>query len=112
MQESSYQKSLDNASAKVYTDTHISGTNQGGYMPEEVATKEEITLESLARRMDMFGEQMNWLCENLAGLFQFVNAAGQNGGGIRGLMSLMKNGGPGLSSDAPIDSGSEVVSSE
>jgi hypothetical protein len=51
----------------------------------------EITLEDLAQRMDMFGEQMNWLCENLQSLFQFVNAMGANGGGIRGLMSAMKN---------------------
>lgn len=51
----------------------------------------EITLEDLATRMDMFGEQMNWLCNNLAELFKFVNAMGQSGGGIRGLMHAMKN---------------------
>lgn len=51
---------------------------------------QEITLEDLATRMDMFGEQMNWLCENLAQLFQFVNAMGSSGGGIRGIMKAMK----------------------
>jgi hypothetical protein len=40
--------------------------------------------------MDMFGEQMNWLCENLQSLFLFVNQMGANGGGIRGLMKAMK----------------------
>lgn len=51
---------------------------------------QEITLEDLATRMDMFGEQMNWLCDNLAQLFQFVNAMGASGGGIRGIMKAMK----------------------
>ena len=57
-------------------------------MDETVTT--EITLEDLAHRMDMFGEQMNWLCKNLAQLFQFVNAMGASGGGIRGIMKAMK----------------------
>jgi hypothetical protein len=57
----------------------------------EVEVKEQVTLESLQARMDMFGEQMNWLCDNMQGLFQFVNAVGQSGGGIRGLMSAAKN---------------------
>lgn len=51
----------------------------------------EITLQDLAKRMDMFGEQMNWLCENLASLFMFVNQVGSSGGGVRGLMKAMKN---------------------
>lgn len=66
---------------------------------------EPVTLESLAKRMDMFGEQMNWLCDNLQSLFQFVNAMGQNGGGIRGLMQAMKHGGPDLTT---INAESEV----
>ena len=72
----------------------------------------EVTLESLAQRMDMFGEQMNWLCENMAGLFQFVTQMGQSGGGIRGLMSALKNGGPNLSSDGPVIEGNEVVNND
>jgi hypothetical protein len=62
--------------------------------PQETVTetKGEVTLESLQARMDMFGEQMNWLCENLQSLFVFVNAVGAEGGGIRGLMSAMKKG--------------------
>jgi hypothetical protein len=56
--------------------------------------QEEITLESLSvqvnARLDMLGEQMNWLCENLASLFGFVNQIGNNGGGIRGMMKAMK----------------------
>lgn len=81
--------------------------------PNEVATetlqaeKPEITLADLAHRIDMMGEQLNWLCENLQSLFQFVNAVGQQGGGIRGLMSAMKkNGGPDLTT---INAESEVT---
>jgi len=56
--------------------------------PEEV---NEVTLNDLAVRMDMFGEQMNWLCENLHSLFAFVNQIGASGGGIRGLMAAAKS---------------------
>jgi hypothetical protein len=52
---------------------------------------EDITLESLAARLDSLGKQMDWLCENLQSLFLFVQSIGANGGGIRGLMSAMKN---------------------
>jgi hypothetical protein len=51
----------------------------------------EFTMDDLVARMDMFGEQMNWLCDNLAGLFQFVNQMGANGGGIRGLIKATKD---------------------
>ena len=79
--------------------------------PTEVATEippeetKEITLADLSHRIDMMGEQLNWLCDNLQSLFQFVNAVGQQGGGIRGLMSAMKkNGGPDLVNTIPADS--------
>jgi hypothetical protein len=49
-----------------------------------------VTLEDLAQRLDNLGEQMNWLCENLASLFTFVNAMSSNGGGMRGLMKTLK----------------------
>jgi hypothetical protein len=70
-------------------------TNLSTTIQQEPEVKEEITLESLSARLDMLGEQMNWLCENLAALFGFVNQMGQNGGGIRGLMKAMKET-PGL----------------
>lgn len=50
----------------------------------------EVTLSDLAERMDVLGQQMNWVCENLQSLFNFVNEMGQNGGGIRGLMKMLK----------------------
>ena len=50
----------------------------------------KVTLDDLAQRMDVLGQQMNWLCENLQSLFSFVNAMGNNGGGIRGLMKTLK----------------------
>lgn len=57
---------------------------------QEPEIREEITLESLSTRLDMLGEQMNWLCENLAGVFSLVTTMGANGGGIRGAMKAMK----------------------
>lgn len=69
-----------------------------GFLPTTPCTpigpielKEEVTLESLCDRLDMLGEQMNWLCDNLAGLFGFVNNMQQNGGGIRGAMKMLKD---------------------
>lgn len=50
----------------------------------------EVTLNELGRRMDVLGQQMNWLCENLQSLFGFVNAMSSNGGGVRGLMKAIK----------------------
>jgi hypothetical protein len=55
----------------------------------EVA-QESITLDELGRRVDILGQQMNWLCENLQSLFGFVNAMSANGGGVRGLMKALK----------------------
>lgn len=75
---------------------------------EETEVQGEVTIEDLARRMDMFGEQMNWLCENMQSLFQFVAQMGANGGGIRGLLSAMKKGGPDLI-DIPVESGTNNV---
>ena len=70
---------------------------------------EETTLDDLARRMDVLGNQMNWLCENLTSLFAFVNQMGQSGGGIRGLMTMLKAGPPAeLSINTPVDSETKV----
>lgn len=74
---------------------------------ETPQVKEEVTLEDLATRMDMFGEQMNWLCENMASLFKFVAAMGESGGGIRGLMAAMKKSAPELS-EHPSENESKV----
>lgn len=63
-------------------------------MSETETPVEEVTLESLAARMDILGNQMNWLCENLQSLFMFVNQVGQNGGGIRGMMAALKKAPP------------------
>ena len=69
----------------------------------------EPTLKDLAQKMDVLGNQMNWLCENLTSLFAFVNQMGQSGGGIRGLMTMLKAGPPTeLSVNTPIDSDSKV----
>lgn len=54
----------------------------------------DITLASLAYRLDMLGKQMDWLCENLQSLFYFVQQAGQNGGGIRGMLAALKHSAP------------------
>jgi len=71
-----------------------------------------ITLADLAQRMDALGQQMNWLCENLTSLFAFVNQMGQNGGGIRGMLSMLRQGPPELTiTDTSTDSESKVGAS-
>lgn len=62
--------------------------------PNVTVIDPEVTLESLAQRLDIIGNQLNWMTENLQSLFAFVNQMGQNGGGIRGLMHLLKQGPP------------------
>lgn len=64
-----------------------------------------VQLEAANQRIDMLGGQMNWMVENLQQLFQFVTVMGSSGGGIRGLMHAMKNGGPDLT--IPVDATSE-----
>ena len=63
---------------------------------EDQQIKQEITLEDLARRLDVIGRQMDWLIENLQSLFQFVTAMGNSGGGIRGILKAMKTEAPQL----------------
>lgn len=76
-----------------------------------VTSSSEVTLEDLASRLDVLGQQMNWLCENLTSLFAFVNQMGQNGGGIRGLMHLLKQGPPAeLTTNIPTGTESKVDS--
>jgi hypothetical protein len=58
---------------------------------EDTETKSPVTLDSLQESLNAIGEQMNWLCDNLMGLFGFVNQLGANGGGIRGMMKAMKD---------------------
>lgn len=53
-----------------------------------------IALEDIAAKLDALGTQMDWVVENLASLFQFVAQVSSNGGGIRGLMQLLKSGPP------------------
>lgn len=52
---------------------------------------QEVSLEQqIIVRLDALGRQMDWLCENLASLFGFVQQMGQNGGGIRGMMKMLQ----------------------
>lgn len=64
--------------------------------PRESSIEEELS--GLNARLDMLGQQMNWLCENLQSLFLFVNEMGSSGGGLRGMISALKK------SHAPIPS--------
>ena|SRR5215469_5968768 len=47
-------------------------------------------LEAIKSQQEQLGMQLNWLCENLAGVFGLVQTMSQNGGGVRGLMKMMK----------------------
>lgn len=60
-------------------------------------TEQEVTLESLADKLDTIGLQMNWLCENLQSLFAFVNQMSGQGGGIRSVLHALKQGAPEMS---------------
>ena len=72
-------------------------------------TPEEVTLDDLASKLDVLGQQMNWLCENLTSLFAFVQQMSSNGGGIRGLMHMLKQGPPGLTvTDISVDTETKV----
>lgn len=75
--------------------------------PEVPLPPPNDTIEGLCTRIDMLGAQMTWLCENMQGLFQFINQMGSSGGGIRGLMSALKSG-PDLSSNGPVSQDSKV----
>lgn len=52
-----------------------------------VEGEQPLTLE---QKIDLIGNQLNWLCENLAQVFGVVQSLSQNGGGVRGLMQMMK----------------------
>lgn len=54
----------------------------------------DVTLDSLAHRLDALGKQMDWLCENMQSLFLFVQTVGQNGGGIRGMLQTLRHAPP------------------
>jgi hypothetical protein len=57
---------------------------------------QEISLEEIVRRLDILGKQMNWLCENLESLFGFVSQMSASGGGLRGMLSLLRSSPPEL----------------
>lgn len=65
-------------------------TEQFQYTDPQLAQLDE-QIEGLSLRIDMLGQQMNWLCENMQSLFSFVTQMGQNGGGIRGLVKALKD---------------------
>ena len=69
----------------------------------------EVTLDELASKLDVLGQQMNWLCENLTSLFAFVQQMSSNGGGIRGLMHMLKQGPPAeFNTTIPVDTETKV----
>jgi hypothetical protein len=60
-------------------------------VPDPVtALSDRELLTAVYRQQEQLGNQLNWLCENLAGVFGIVTAMSQNGGGVRGLMKVMK----------------------
>lgn len=68
-----------------------------------------VTVDDLAAKLDILGQQMNWLCENLTSLFAFVQHMSSNGGGIRGLMHMLKQGPPvELNTNTPVDTETKV----
>lgn len=56
----------------------------------DVQVQSEVSMADLAQRLDILGQQMNWLVENMQSLFQFVQSVSNNGGGLRGMMNMLK----------------------
>jgi hypothetical protein len=79
--------------------SNLTAWRQGVRVANIDVEQEEVTLASLAARMDMLGKQMDWLCENLQALFLFVNQVSSNGGGIRGMLSALKHAPPQIQSE-------------
>ena len=77
---------------------------------EDIPVPAAITIDELAQRLDVLGGQMNWLCDNMQSLFQFVNQMGSNGGGIRGLMSMLRQSPPDLNPNTSPDNTNKVGS--
>lgn len=61
------------------------------------------SIDGLSQRVDVLGQQMNWLVDNMQHLFAFVNQMGSNGGGIRGLMKALQQGPPQLPSQEEVN---------
>lgn len=55
-----------------------------------IALSDRELLVAVYKQQELIGNQLNWLCENLAGVFGMVTAVSQNGGGLRGMMKMMK----------------------
>lgn len=72
-------------------------------MPEN-----EVTLEELGRRLDIIGQQMDWMVENLQSLFVFVQQMSNNGGGIRGMLAALKQGPPSVTDIPTIETTDKV----
>ena len=72
-------------------------------VPTVVLDHDGVTLEDIAQRLDIIGQQLNWMTENLQSLFAFVSQIGSNGGGLRGLMHLMKQGPPEITVQNPVE---------
>ena len=74
-----------------------------------MASGDDVTMAELAEKMDVLGQQMNWLVDNLTSLFAFVNQMGSSGGGIRGLMHMLKQGPPDFNTiEASVNSETKV----
>lgn len=61
---------------------------------------EEVKELTLEEKIDIIGKQLDWLCENLAQVFGVVQSLSTNGGGIRGLMKMMKESNNGTTADS------------
>jgi len=79
--------------------TEVSESLQTDDKLEELSKR----IDTLSEKIDLIGQQNDWLCENLQSLFLFVQQVGSNGGGIRGLLSAMKQGPSLTTNESPIE---------
>lgn len=69
----------------------------------------EVTLEELGRRLDIIGQQTDWMVENLQSLFVFVQQMNNNGGGIRGMLAALKQAPPDMTVKPVISEATDKV---
>lgn len=58
--------------------------------PLPITLSDRELMEAIYLQQQQIGVGLNWLIENLTQVFGVVQALSSNGGGVRGLMKMMK----------------------
>jgi hypothetical protein len=85
-----YNEGVDTNSEENVVEVESTAIETAPLADPTIALSDRELLVAVYRQQEQLGNQLNWLCENLAGVFGVVTAMSQNGGGVRGLMKVMK----------------------